>query len=85
VKREWRDVVGTAKVLGMYRINVLSLAAGGERRWSWSGFTVFVLSCSVWTDVGELFSFGDEKNGKLGHGGTQNEDVPGWSRRWLRR
>jgi hypothetical protein len=39
--------VGTAKVLGMYRINVLSLAAGGERRWSWSGFTVFVLSTAV--------------------------------------
>jgi len=28
VKREWRDVVGTAKALGMYTTTVLSVAAG---------------------------------------------------------
>jgi len=28
VKREWRDVVGTAKALGMHMLKVLSVAAG---------------------------------------------------------
>jgi hypothetical protein len=28
VKREWRDVVGTAKALGMYDVKVLSIAVG---------------------------------------------------------
>ena len=31
VKREWRDVVGTAKALGMYRTIVLSVAVGGGK------------------------------------------------------
>jgi len=30
----------------------------------------------VWTDEGELFTFGDGKYGELGHGGQQNEVVP---------
>ena len=31
---------------------------------------------AVWTDDGELFTFGYGAHGKLGHGGTQNELVP---------
>ena len=31
---------------------------------------------AAWTDEGELFTFGDGRHGKLGHGGTQNEPVP---------
>jgi len=38
VKREWRDVVGTAKALGMYDSKVLSVAAGAGIN---IGFTVF--------------------------------------------
>jgi len=30
----------------------------------------------VWTEAGELFTFGDGGQGRLGHGGTQNELVP---------
>ena len=30
----------------------------------------------VWTDEGELFSFGHGEYGKLGHGGEQHELVP---------
>ena len=30
----------------------------------------------VWTNEGELFTFGDGDSGKLGHGGEENEDVP---------
>jgi E3 ubiquitin-protein ligase HERC2 len=30
----------------------------------------------VWTEAGELFTFGDGHYGALGHGGTQNELVP---------
>jgi len=44
VKREWRDVVRTAKALGMYRTTVLSVAAGGCE---FSNFTVFCLSTGV--------------------------------------
>jgi len=31
---------------------------------------------AVWTDEGELFTFGTGRHGRLGHGGTQNELVP---------
>ena len=31
---------------------------------------------TVWTDAGELFTFGSEDYWKLGHGGTQHESVP---------
>jgi len=31
---------------------------------------------AVWTESGELFTFGDGVNGKLGHGGEQSELVP---------
>ena len=46
VKREWRDVVGTAKALGMYRVAVLSVAAGGLVS---CGFTLFVLEGDVYS------------------------------------
>jgi len=32
VKREWRDVVETAKTLGMYRTEVFYVAAGGREQ-----------------------------------------------------
>ena len=31
---------------------------------------------AVWTDSGELFTFGDGLCGQLGHGGQANEPVP---------
>jgi len=31
---------------------------------------------AVWTEEGELFTFGNGTHGQLGHGGTQNEAVP---------
>ena len=31
---------------------------------------------AVWTDAGEIFTFGSGANGELGHGGVQNEYVP---------
>jgi len=31
---------------------------------------------AVWTEMGELFTFGGGYHGKLGHGGTQEEHVP---------
>jgi alpha-tubulin suppressor-like RCC1 family protein len=133
VKREWRDVVGTARGLGMKCswTELLSVAVGGG---SDGGFTVVCLSAgvfscgggmhmafldsededgqmpelghggegtelvprmvealvgkevigaaagmahtAVWTDAGELFTFGMGRNGRLGHGGTQDEFVP---------
>ena len=30
----------------------------------------------AWTEAGELFTFGHEQFGKLGHGGQQDELVP---------
>jgi len=123
VKREWRDVMRTAKALGMYRATVLPVATGGDNG---SGFTlcvtangVFSSSVSgedeftpelghgedsrtelvpriiealagkkvvgaavggvhaVWTNAGELFTtVGCEGNGRLGHGGQENQYVP---------
>jgi len=49
VKREleWRDVVGTAKAMGMYRTKVLSLAVG--RGFSvWSGIPYGRVSLGSW-------------------------------------
>jgi len=40
------------------------------------GATAGYSHTSVWTDEGELFTFGDGNFGRLGHGGTQNESVP---------
>ena len=34
------------------------------------------LHTAVWTEAGELFTFGDGDHGQLGHGGTQHELVP---------
>ena len=31
---------------------------------------------AVWTDEGEIFTFGNGGYGQLGHGGTQDEYVP---------
>ena len=31
---------------------------------------------AVWTDAGELFTFGYGDRGRLGHGGQENEHVP---------
>ena len=42
VKREWIDVVGTAKALGMYRTKVISVAVGGTDE---AGFMV-TCTCS---------------------------------------
>jgi len=123
VQREWSDVVGTAKALGMYRAHrVVSVAVGGEENGE-SGFTVIVtaahgvFSCggedgdesemsgighggegselvprliealsgkkvvgaaagdahtAVWTEEGALFTFGYGDSGQLGYGGYQN-------------
>ena len=30
----------------------------------------------VFTEVGDLYTFGDGENGQLGHGGTDDESVP---------
>ena len=32
--------------------------------------------CQVWTEEGELFSFGSGNNGRLGHSGSRRERVP---------
>jgi len=34
------------------------------------------LHTAVWTEAGELFTFGYGSHGRLGHGGTQSELVP---------
>jgi len=123
VKQEWRDVVETAKAMGMYDVKVLSVAAGGhitaictvDGLFTCGGGTDKVSGhglgsglghgggedaqelsprlvealvgrkvvgvsaggshTAVWTEAGELFTFGRGDNGKLGHG-TQNESVP---------
>jgi len=140
VKREWKDVVQTAKALGMYRTTVLSVAAPGAG--DYSGFTVVAIRygsgaltevyswggamedgedeededrqkldmpqlghggegtellprmietlvgkevigvsagahhTAVWTKAGEIFTFGNGDDGKLGHGAEQHESVP---------
>jgi len=53
VKREWRDVVGTAKALGMYRTTILSVAAGAVRGEEISSdFTVICLDTGVFSCCG---------------------------------
>jgi len=139
VKREWRDVVGTAKALGMYRTKVFSVVAGGggNSRFTIVCTAVGLFSCggrsqeseaeydsdtneyghemdpdmpalghsgegtelvprmiealadkavtgvaagkshaAVWTEAGELFTFGEGEYGRLGHGRQEHELVP---------
>jgi len=77
VKREWRDVVWTAKALGMYRTEVMFVTAGGA---NYSGFTVFCLSSAVYSCGGGRE--GDDRGGQemampeLGHDGEGTEPVP---------
>ena len=77
VKREWRDVVGTAKALGMYDVKVLSVAVGGGED---SDFTVFCLSTGVFSCGGGVEHEYDDSEDEdaheietdlpaLGHGG----------------
>ena len=40
------------------------------------GAAAGTMHTAVWTDGGELFTFGDGAFGELGHGGEQNELVP---------
>jgi hypothetical protein len=75
------------KALGMYKVAVLLIAAGGLVS---CGFTLFVLEgdataaaaaaspdqAAVWTDAGELFTLGNGNSGRLGHGGTEHVPVP---------
>jgi len=79
VKREWRDVAGTAKALGLYRTMVLSVAVGGgheEASCTSSHFTVICLDTAVfsWGGGREDSGEGDEVElpelelPELGHG-----------------
>jgi len=40
------------------------------------GVAAGCIHTAVWTEAGELFTFGLGGTGQLGHGGRQNEDVP---------
>ena len=84
MKREWRDVVETAKALGMYRIKVFYVAAAGGHQ---SCFTVFCLATGVCFSCGGGMEYEDddgeeEEDGQetkmpaLGHGGEGTDLVP---------
>jgi len=75
VKREWRDVVGTAKALGMYRTKVFSVvalwdcsAAAAEARRAKPSMTAiqtsmdmrWILTCLRWVTVGKVRSWCQE-------------------------
>jgi len=81
VKREWRDVVWTAKALGMYRTKVLSVAVGGGGD---SVFTVFCLS-SCASGRKRVYDDSEDEDGHdgeemdmpaLGHDGEGGEGTP---------
>jgi len=60
VNREWRGLVETAKELGMYKRNLLSVVAGD----------------SIDLTEGRSLYLGFGASGGLGHGGKEHEFVP---------
>jgi len=56
--------VETAKALGLYKNIAKLLVAAGSR------------TTAVCTEEGELFTFGNGLDGKLGHGGGRSELMP---------
>ena len=58
-----QDELGPRLVQGLTGKKVVGASAGAEHT-------------AVWTDEGEVFTFGKGYRGKLGHGGIQHELVP---------
>jgi len=45
------------------------------------GASAAVQHTAVWTEAGELFTFGNEEEGRLGHRVPKQSTLRGWSRR----